>query len=326
MPRPRSAPDLYLLTKVSTLYYLRDQTQQEIADRLRLSRPTISRLLREAQELGIVQITVAPPVGLHVELETRLEEHFDLKTVQVAAVGPGQPPEILRHQLGAAAAAYLARTVQPNETVGLAWGTTLGALVQAVAPLPTTGVRVVQMLGGIGPPDAEVYAAGLVRRLAQQLAATAVVLPAPGVVATPAVRDALGDDPHVQAALRQLDALDTAYVGIGSLASNSVLNDGHSLPPGTHAELHAAGAVGDIALRFFDAGGAPIHTSLDDRILGISPGQLRRVPRVVAVAGGADKYAAIVAALRTRVVDVLITDEITAEALLEAARAGRGGS
>src|SRR6476620_3765999 len=61
MPRPRSAPDLYLLGKVSALYYLRDQTQQEIAERLRLSRPTVSRLLRDARDLGFVQITVASP-------------------------------------------------------------------------------------------------------------------------------------------------------------------------------------------------------------------------------------------------------------------------
>jgi len=73
MPRPRSAPDLYLLSKVSTLYYLRDQTQQEIAERLRLSRPAVSRLLRDAQTHGIVQITISPPRGLHIDLESRLE-------------------------------------------------------------------------------------------------------------------------------------------------------------------------------------------------------------------------------------------------------------
>ena len=316
MARPRSAPDPYLLTKVSTLYYLRDQTQQQIADQLRLSRPTVSRLLQEAREVGIVQITVTPPHGLHVELETRLEERFGLRTAQVVAVAPGQTREVLHHQLGAAAAAYLARTVQPGENLGLAWGSTLNAMVQAVAPLPTAGVRVTQMLGGIGPPSAEAYAADLVRRLAGQLGAVAVLLPAPGVVATTAVRNVLRDDPHVQAALRQLDTLDTAYVGIGSLASNPVLTDGHSLPAGTYAELLAAGAVGDIALRFFDARGAPVRTSLDGRILGITVERLRRVSRVVAVAGGPEKVDAIHAALRTGIVDVLVTDQSTAEALL----------
>src|SRR5690349_16147159 len=111
MPRPRSAPDLYLLTKVSSLYYLRDQTQQEIADRLRISRPTVSRLLQEAQQQGIVQITVAPPRGLHTELESRLEERFALSAVHVVDVDDAHPPSTLLRQLGAAAAGYLARTL-----------------------------------------------------------------------------------------------------------------------------------------------------------------------------------------------------------------------
>ncbi len=318
MPRPRSAPDLYLLSKVSTLYYLRDQTQQEIADRLRLSRPRVSRLLQEAQELGIVQITVAPPVGLHTELEGKLEARYGLEEALVVTAERGGAE--LRRQVGAAAAAYLSRSVQPGETLGVAWGTTLDAMVQAVTPTPTEGVHVVQTLGGIGPADATAYAASVARRLARLLGATPVLLPAPGVVATAAVRDALRDDPHLQPALRRLDAVDTLFLGVGSLASNAVLNDGASFPAGTLDELRAAGAVGDVALRFFDADGAFVRTSLDDRVLGITAEQLRRVRRVVAVAGGADKLDAIAAALRAGMVHVLVTDQRTARELAARAR------
>ena len=316
MPRPRSAPDLYLLSKVSTLYYLRDQTQQEIAERLRLSRPAVSRLLRDAQNQGIVQITISPPRGLLIDLESRLEERYGLEVVRVVAMEAGTSADLVRRQIGAAAAAYLARTVHQGDTIGLAWGTTLSAMVQAMAPMPTEGVHVVQTLGGIGPPAAEAYAAELVRRLAQLLGAAPVLFPVPGVVATAEVRDVLRNDPHVQAALRYFDRLDTVYVGIGSIATNPVLNDGHSLPEGTHADLVAAGAVGDIALRFFDAKGAPVRSSLDERLLGITAEQLHKARRVVAVAGGPDKADAIHAALKSEIVDVLITDQGTAEDLV----------
>ena len=315
MPRPRSAPDLYLLSKVSTLYYLRDQTQQEIAERLRLSRPAVSRLLRDAQNQGIVQITISPPRGLLIDLESRLEERYGLEVVRVVAMEAGTSADLMRRQIGAAAAAYLARTVHPGDTIGLAWGTTLSAMVQSMAPLATESVHVVQTLGGIGPPAAEAYAAELVRRLAQSLGAAPVLFPVPGVVATAEVRDALRNDPHVQAALRYFDRLDTVYVGIGSITSNPVLNDGHSLPPGTLASLVAAGAVGDIALRFFDAEGQPVRSTLDERILGITTEQLHKAPRVVAVAGGPDKVDAIRAALASDIIDVLITDQQTAEEL-----------
>ena len=316
MPRPKSPPDHYLLGKVSALYYLRDQTQQAIAERLQLSRPTVSRLLREARDLGYVQITVTSPRGLHLDLETRLEDAFGLKSVRVVDWDAGQDIAVLRRQLGAAAAQYLSRSIVPGETIGMAWGKTLSAMVDAVSPLPTAATRVVQILGGLGPPDAAENGGELVRRLAQLLDAQAVLLPAPGVVATPAVRDVLSTDPHVRAALNELDSLDTVFVGLGSLASNEVLNDGHSFSKQERKDLKVRHAIGDIALRFFDAEGSPIRTAIDDRILGITTDQLRKVRRVVAVAGGGDKTEAIAAGLKTKLVHALITDHTTAEALL----------
>ena len=322
MARPHSAPDAYLLSKVSSLYYQRGQTQQEIADRLHLSRPKVSRLLQEAQALGIVQITVSPPQGLHVELEARLEERYRLTEAQVVHVDPGQPRELLTRDLGAAAAAYLARTVQPGESIGVAWGVTLGAMVQAMSPLRVEGLRVVQVLGGIGPAEAEAHVAGLAWRLAQLLGASASLLSAPAVVGTPAAREVLRSDPQVDAVLQQLDSLDAVYVGVGSLRSNPVLNNARYLPRGLYAELKSAGAMGDIALHFFGAQGEFVRTSLDDRILGISADQLRAARRVVAVAGGPEKEEALAAALKTDTIDVLITDQLTADALTAAGRPG----
>jgi DNA-binding transcriptional regulator LsrR (DeoR family) len=126
----------------------------------------------------------------------------------------------------------------------------------------------------------------------------------------------LREDPHVRAALNQLETLDTVFVGLGSLSSNAILQDPHSPWYEARQELRSRGAVGDIALRFFDAHGSPVHTMLDDRILGITTHQLRRVGRVVAVAGGQEKVDAIAAALEAGIIKVLITDRLTAEALV----------
>lgn len=333
MPRPRSRPDFHLLSKISTLYYLRGHTQQEIADRLHISRPKVSRLLQEALTQNVVRISIAAPRELHLELEAELESRFDLIEALVVDVEPG-PRESIYRQIGTGAAAYLTRTLQPGETIGLGWGMTLDAMVQATSPTPTEGVRIVQTLGGIGPPESGAYAADLVRRLADQLSASAVLLPAPGIVGTVSARNVLRQDPHVQMALRQYDSLDAVYIGIGSLQASPMLRDSHYLPPVTYAELEAAGAIGHIALRFFDADGRLVHTSLDDRTLSITPEQLKKAGRVVAVAGGPDKVAALYGALKGELIDVLITDQITAQALVDhptGARAreaalSRGGS
>jgi DNA-binding transcriptional regulator LsrR (DeoR family) len=316
MARSRSRPNLYLLSKVSTLYHVRGHTQQEIADRLHISRPKVSRLLSEAEEQNIVRITVAPPTGLHLELEGELETSFGLTEAVVISVEPGSEAAINR-QIGNGASAYAERTLQPGETIGLGWGTTLDAMVQAMHPLATDGVRVVQTLGGVGPPEAGAYAAGLVRRLAELLGAAAVLLPAPGVVGTVSARNVLRGDPHVQVALQQYDHLDVVFTGIGCPQASPLLRD--YLPPGAYSELASRGAVGHIALRFFDAEGSLVRTSLDDRTLSITAEQLRKTKRVVAVAGGPAKVNAIRAALRGKFVDVLITDQVTAQALMECA-------
>ena len=273
MARPRSRPDLHLLSKVSTLYYLRDHTQQQIADRLHISRPKVSRLLQEAQDRGIVRITLTPPAGLHLELESALETAFGLEEVQVVDVDP-EHPETVNRQIGASAANYLSRTLQPGEVVGLGWGSTLKMMVEAMSPMAVHGTVIVQTLGGVGPPESEVYAGRLVRRLAELVGGTAVLLPAPGIVSSTEVRDALRSDPHVRTAFQRFDALDTVFVGLSSLDSSPVLHDGRSLPPGTYEQLKELGAVGHIALHFYDSTGALVATPFDDRVLGISVEQL----------------------------------------------------
>jgi DNA-binding transcriptional regulator LsrR (DeoR family) len=318
MARPRSRPDLHLLSKVSTLYYLRDHTQQQIADRLHISRPKVSRLLQEAQDRGIVRITLTPPAGLHLELESALETAFGLEEVQVVDVD-AEHPETVNRQIGASAANYLGRTLQPGDVVGLGWGSTLKAMVEAMSPVSVHGTVVVQTLGGVGAPDSEVYAGRLVRRLADLVGGTPVLLPAPGIVGTAEVRDALRNDHHVRLALQKFDSLDTVFVGLSSLESSPVLHDGRSLPTGSYEELKRLGAVGHLALHFYDSNGSPLSTPFDDRVLGISVEQLARVKRVVAVAGGPEKVDAILAALRGGILDVLITDRLTAEALADRA-------
>jgi DNA-binding transcriptional regulator LsrR (DeoR family) len=320
MPQPSAYSDLHLVSKVCTLYYIHEKTQQEIAERLHISRPKVSRLLREAKERGIVRITLSPPAGLHLELENQLEAEFGLEEVQVVDADAGSPEQVKR-QIGAGAASYLARTIQPGESIGLGWGTTLGSMVQSMSRMPVKGVRVVQVLGGVGPPASQVHAAELVRQMAKVLNASASLLPAPGIMATADVRDVLRDDQHVRAALSHVERLDVLYTGVSALASSAVLHDPNSaLPRGIYEELVEGGAVGHILLRFFTREGARVRTSLDDLILGITPEQLRNTGSIVLVAGGEEKVDAMLGVLRSGYVNVLITDLVTAEALADQAR------
>ena len=317
MPPPSETP-ARTLAKVAALYYLHGQTQQQIANRLRVSRPTISRMIRDARDRGIVQITIAHVDGMAADLEGELEGQFGLSEAVVADVESGD----VVARVGAAAAGYLGRTIAPGAVVGVTWGTTLREMVKAVAPRQTSGVTVVQMLGGVGPPLADAHAADLPRRLAGALGADLRLLQAPGVVASEQAREVLEADPQIRSTLAALRTMTTAFVGIGALDTNPVLGEGAlasevDLPAELDGELAAGGAVGDVALRFFDAEGRPVPTSLDDRVVGVDLETLAAVDCVVGVAGGAAKVGAIRAALRGGLVDVLVTDDATARALLD---------
>lgn len=308
------------MSKVSALYYLQGYKQHQIAKRLHISRPKVSRLLRQARKENIVQISVASPGGSFVNLETELEERYNLEEALVTEAGSyEEDTQTLKRQIGTAAAVHLQRTIGKGDVIGVSWGTTLQEMVQAVESLSLDDVRVVQTLGGVGPPEAKAHAADLARRLAHQLGSSLTLLPAPGIVDTPEAREVLLADQHVEAALKCFPKITTAYVGIGALSTNPIVNDDQaSLSPEVRQELTTSKAVGDIALRYFDRSGRPIKTSLDERTLGITLEELQQINRVVGLAGGPQKLQAIRSALKGGLIDVLITDHKTASHLLDA--------
>jgi DNA-binding transcriptional regulator LsrR (DeoR family) len=318
MPRKPLPADLRLLTKVSKLYYGQNLTQHEIAEKLRLSRPKVSRLLQQAQDEGIVQITIHTPPGLFENLEEQLEKRFGLnEAVVVEVMNPSSQVAISR-ELGAAAAGYFRRSVQDGDVIGISWGTTLSAMVSALQPIEVRDAHVVQMIGGLGLPEDEVHATSLCRRLTQLLNSKLTLLSAPGVVDNVNVKKALLSDSHIQEALSLFAKINVAYVGIGAPTAESVVVRGGSIMSQQDVDhLIDKGAVGDIALRFFDRFGEPVHSDLDERVIGITLEQIKYVPHVVGVTGGPQKYEVVLGALRGGLIDALITDVQTAQHILE---------
>ncbi|WP_233255603.1 sugar-binding transcriptional regulator [Naasia lichenicola] len=314
----RLSPDrMSLLVKIARMYHEQGVRQPEIADRLHISQSRVSRFLKEAVALGIVRTVVVPPPGVHPDVEDSVRDGYGLSDVVIAHTSDTDETSLLS-ALGSAGAAYLETTLTGSERIGLSsWSATLIATVDAMTPRNArTAAQVIQLLGGVGDPRVQVQANRLADRLAVVTGADPVFFPAPGFVRTQAARDAILDDPSIQAITEQWSELSMVLVGIGSMQPSTLLRDsGNAVPPDMLEELRGGGAVGDVCLRFFDADGATVSSDLNDRVLGISVEQLKAVPRRVGIAGGPRKYEAIRAALRGGWVDVLITDLATAEHL-----------
>lgn len=310
--------ELRLITRVAQMYYVDGLKQADISQALHISQATISRLLKKAQDENIVKITIDTPRGIHTDLEDGLRARFGLAEAIVAECGEDREDSILA-ATGDAAAHFLETTLDAGEVIGISsWSASLLRMVDSIHPLKRVAASaVVQMLGGMGNPAVQVHATHLTTRLAKLTGAQPVLLPAPGVAGSAAARRALLGDPYVKATVEQFRRITLALVGIGAIEPSKMLaNSGNVF---TRAELDALtghGAIGDICLHFFGRYGAPVRTPLDERVIAMGLDEIKQVPRVVGIAGGARKVAAIRGALLGRHINILITDKFTAAALL----------
>ncbi len=309
--------EIRLMAKVARMYYDQGIRQQEITERLNIHQSKVSRMLKRAREANIVRISVATPPGVFPDLEEALESKFHLKEA-VVIDSDGEEERIVR-DLGAAAAFYVETTIKPEMIIGISsWSRSLFSMVDSLHP-SNSGIdgKVVQILGGVGNASNQHQAMLLAQRMAGLIGASPVLLQAPGVVGSAEARAVLVKDSTVQEAARLFGKLDLALVGIGSLEPSSLLaSSGNIFSVEERRLLRRSGAVGDICFQFIDKHGLLVASSLMKRVIGIDLPTLKATPRIVGIAGGKSKLPAILASLKGKWINVLITDRYTAEKLI----------
>ena len=306
-----------IIYKIALAYYEDGLTQQEIAYKYGMSRIKVSRMLARAIQEKIVQINITPPENHYSDLERQLEKSYGLKE-SVIVEGYAENREELINSMGRAAAGYLHSIIQGHEVMGLTWGRALLSTINALKSVSFPKLQVVQMLGGLGEPEAEYHGADLTRRMAQLFSTKPRLIHAPGIVKSSDLCQELMNDLQVKNTLDLASKADIALVGIGLFGPGSpILKSEKFLVEKDKKLLTSLGVIGDISFRFFNGEGEFISSEIDERVVGLSVGQLKNIPRIIAIAGGQDKYLTIRAALKGKLVHVLITDHLTAERLLK---------
>jgi DNA-binding transcriptional regulator LsrR (DeoR family) len=310
--------NMSLLEKVSKLYYEDGLTQEQIAQKMRISRPKVSRSLAEARAQGIVQIIVNSIPNGYEDLERELELRTGLLDSKVTRVSDPDDSTLVSQELGALAAQYFERIVQDCDSVGFTWGNTLSVMADQIPPIRLRQMLIVQMVGGMGTPFSDAHAGDIARRVAQTLNAKLTVLPAPGIVETAEMAEAMRKNKQVSYALSLGAEVKVAFVGIGSFRTEALLMRSEDIITWSEVDpLIKRGAVGDIGLRIFDINGDRVLSEIDQRILGVDLQVIQKLERVVGVAGGTQKYDAILGAVRGKYINSLVTDEETARRLVK---------
>lgn len=308
---------LYRIVEIARAYYLEDRTQAEIASSMSISRSQVSRYLSEAREQGIVQIRVVSPGEKSGELESDLKARFPhLKKVIVAPVFDANPGT-LRSIIGRYAANYLIEILKPGQQIAIGCGRTLHAMVKSLPKGDLQNVSVIQTMGNLGHEAHQIDYNEIAREAAKTLGGQAYFVNAPailGVDSGPAA-DFIQANPMLERVFALVREAEIFVAGVGSLESDLVYTRFGLI---TEDELrHLAGrAVGDIFGRFFDIRGNRQLSGFESRIVGIDLDILTRASLAIGIAGGSDKAAPLLGAIRGRYINVLVSDEHTVNTIL----------
>jgi DNA-binding transcriptional regulator LsrR (DeoR family) len=296
------------LVQASRLYYELGETQNAIADRLGVTRPQVSRLLKRARAEGIVEIRIIDRTSVESPAGDALRRSYGLDAVHLAPTVAG-PEDLTRRMVGRLAAEVLRAKIRDGAIVGIGDGASVSAVADALDDATTAvSATVVPLAGGYWSPGAEREP---FRRIATALGAQAHGLMVPGLVDDATTKHALEAHAGVRAILDLWRRLDVALVGIGGRSWGAA-----SLGEDVAGELERAGAVGEILIAPFDLDGAFVCPALRERVLAFDARALGRVPVAIGVGAGESKVRPVLGALRAGAIRTLVTDVATAEAVV----------
>lgn len=300
-----------LLGEAARLYYIERYTQDRIARQLDVSRSNVSRMLREARELGLVEIRVRAPMETAPELGRELRSRLGLRECRVlAARSPGG-------DIGAFGALHLQRHVAEGSVLGIGWSSAVHDVVSSGRLRERRGTTVVQLLGSLGGSLPELDGVSITRMLAEALGARSHhVLQAPVLVADAAVREGLLRDRHIARTLEIAGRADVLTFGVGTVDRASGQYRAGYLDDRDLEYIRGRGAIGETCGSYFTRDGSFVPVEMNRRTMGLGFDDFRRVPVRVAMGWGARKALPNIGAARSGLANVLVTDEGTAGEML----------
>ncbi len=303
--------------RIAHWYYEMGLTQEEIGKRLQIPRQRVNQIVKNLVADGVVSIRINGLDQEFIRLESAIEERFGIRQALVADYDQTEAP--LLHVLGSKAAEYLDDFIRDGNTIGISWGQTMGSTVNALRDTHKTDCSVIQLVGGmnISGNHTMVKPDEITRILAGKLHCGYQNLYAPAMFDSKLAKDLIMREDSILRVCEAMKRCDIAVMGIGEIHEDATVVQNGYINANQLEMLRAAGYVGDICFNRFDINGNWENGELSSLTLGIDPETLQNIPHVITVAGGVQKRDAILGALRTGCIDVLVIDSVTARSLLD---------
>lgn len=305
-----------LLVKVSTMYYMDGMNQQEISNRIGISRPQISRMLATAKSEGIVQISIRNPYSEEQAYERAIAETFGIHNVIVVHI-PNADQQMIELHVARTASALLESVIKDRDVVGITAGRTVASVANELHCTGRKDVKFVPMIGGFGSDGGAWHANSNARVFAERFKSHHLLLNAPAVVTSAQVRDFFLNEMEIFDVLEAAKKVSIALIGISRVTEQAMIVRSGYFSDEELKGVQMKGAVCNISTSFLDENGKRVHDDGEARMIGLTIDDIKAIPNVIAIAAGDDKVEAISAALRGKCLDVLVTDMDTAKRLLD---------
>ncbi len=314
MAPPKRDRDLIL--QIARMRFEAGRSQRDIARSLGISDATVSRALKEAFDLDLVEVHVRAPPERSAELERALIGRFGLQ--QAVVVQSQDDPRHTLEVLGRAVGEALRFELADDMTIGVGDGENAASVAARMPRLWLNNVEVVPLIGGVGRLDVASHPIEVARARAPRLGARVRQLPAPAVAPSATIAAQIIGAPAVADAFAAMKRCAVAVVGVGAIDAETSLVRHGALTMTDLEAIAAAGGVGMICAHAYDARGAHIASDLDDRTLAISFDAFKRIPKRWVVGAGLAKASALCAAFAGAIVTACGTDTATARKVLNA--------
>ena len=300
--------------RAAWLNYVAKNTQDEVAQKLEVSRQSAQRLVALAVSEGLIKVRLDHPIAQCMELAQQLKDKFNLLDCEIVPSDPATPDS--NHGLAQCGAAILERYLKSETPRTLAFGTGR-ALKSCIDELPSMQCeqhKIVSLVGNM-MADGSASAFDIVVTMANRINAKHFPMPLPVIASSVAEKNTLHKLQPVKSILSLIKQADVTFVGVGQITDHSpLLLDGFITVPELN-NLKNDGAYGEIISWVYDQNGHLLSNNLNDRVVS-APLTVNASKPVYGIAAGTDKVLAIHAALTGKLINSLITNEYTAQAIL----------
>ncbi len=302
------------ISRISKLYYLEGLTQQQIANKLNISRTKVSRYLDRARKENIVEIKINSPKEDFSNLEYEIEKKFKIKECNI--VHSSENDEDMLEEMAGGLNNLLERILKDESYMGIGWGSSLRSIANYIKVSGKSEVKVIPMIGGLGKIGTGVHTNSVAKTIADGLGGISYMIHSPAVLDSKEAREMVEKDSSTRDIIELADKIDTALVGLSDIGPGSTLINTGDFDMEEFSYLKGLGVVGDVNLIFIDETGRHVPSKIDGRVVRVPVEKLKKIRNIIGVAFGKQKVKTILGALNGNIINILFTDEDTAKIII----------